>query len=80
MRSVSQLSFLKEANRDTRLFNGSVLNHPGGFSATETVLGNILIRTATITDLTQDSANATGAVELAISMKTFLRMKLRFAN
>jgi hypothetical protein len=72
MRSVGQIPVLKEANRDTRLFNGSISDLPGGFSATETVLGNVLIRTVTTSDLTHDSANATAAVELVFAMNDFL--------
>jgi hypothetical protein len=63
-----------------RLFNGAVAEPPGGFSATEMLLGNVLVRTMTTSDLTRDSANATGAVELAFSTNTFLVAKLRIHN
>jgi hypothetical protein len=80
VRSVGLIPFPKGANQNTRLFNGSITDLPGGFSATETVLGNVLIRTVTTSHLTNDSANANGAVELVVALNEFLLKKLGVHN
>ena len=79
VRSAGKIPVLPEANKNTRIFNCSITDWPRGFSATETLLGNVLIRTVTITDWTSDSANATGAVALVFSLKVILPYNVKFA-